>query len=310
MTTEIYKRIFDKKAVLAERRPLPRAALERLRSEFAVEWTYNSNAIEGNTISLRETRMVIEHGLTVSGKTLAEHFEINNHQKAIAFVESLAQTKSPITEKEILEIHRLVLDNIEQEFAGRYRTGRVRILGANFVPPNHLKVPELIDELLTETRDSAAQLNSVDLAARFHHRFVWIHPFYDGNGRTARLLMNLFLMSEGFPPAIILVNDRRKYYRSLDAANDGNFQPFELMIAQAVERSLDIYLESAGVNGDDEYVPLSELAKRFPYSQEYLSLLARRGKIDAYKRSRNWLATDRSVADYMERTRSGLDSSK
>lgn len=301
MTTDIHRRIFEKKETLAKQRPLPPAALKRMRAEFSVEWTYNSNAIEGNTISLRETRMVIEHGLTVSGKTLAEHFEINNHQKAIEFVEALAKTRSAINEGEILEIHRLVLDNIEKEFAGRYRTGRVRILGANFVPPNHLKISELIADLLSDTVRNPEKLNAVELAARFHHRFVWIHPFYDGNGRTARLLMNLLLMREGFPPAIILVNDRRKYYRALDAANDDNYDPFELFIAQAVERSLDIFLEASGLQGDDEYVLLSELAKKFPYSQEYLSLLARTGKIDAYKRSRNWMATERSIEDYLNK---------
>jgi Fic family protein len=140
MTQDIRQRIAEKKAVLAKLRPLPRAALERLRQELSVEWTYNSNAIEGNTVSLRETRLVIEQGLTISGKTLREHFEINNHQRAIAFVESIAKRRTAITEAELLEIHRLVLDNIETEFAGRYRTGRVRILGANFVPPNHLHI--------------------------------------------------------------------------------------------------------------------------------------------------------------------------
>lgn len=299
MREDILQRILDKQAALAKRRPLSKAALSRLREELAIEWTYNSNAIEGNTISLRETRLVIEHGLTVSGKTLSEHFEINNHQKAIEFVESLAKSKTPIAEVEILEIHRLVLDNIETEFAGRYRTGRVRILGANFIPPNHLKIKELIQGLIRETSKNLAGKNLVDLAARFHHRFVWIHPFYDGNGRTARLLMNLLLMRGGFPPAIILVNDRRKYYRALDAANDGEDAQFNLLIAQAIERSLDLYLEAAGMQGEDEYVPLSELAEKFAYSQEYLSLLARSGRIDAYKRSRNWLATERSVNDYL-----------
>ncbi len=299
MQNGIRQRILEKKATLAKLRSLPMSALERLRADFLVEWTYNSNAIEGNTVSLRETRLVIEHGLTISGKTLKEHFEINNHQKAIAFVESLAKKSSAITEAEVLEIHRLVLDNIETEFAGRYRAGRVRILGANFIPPNHLKVRELIGELLDETSRNANGLDVIDLAARFHHRFVWIHPFYDGNGRTARLLMNLLLMRDGFPPAIILVNDRKKYYRALDAANDGNYERFQLIVAQAVERSLDIYLEAAGVNGEDDYVPLSDLATKFSYSQEYLSLLARRGLIDAHKRSRNWLATERSVADYI-----------
>lgn len=301
MATDIHKRISEKKAALAKLRPLPGSALERLRADLTVEWTYNSNAIEGNTVSLRETRLVIEQGLTISGKTLREHFEINNHQKAIGFVESIAKRRTAVTEAEVLEIHRLVLDNIETEFAGRYRTGRVRILGANFVPPNHLKVRELISGLLSETSKNPESLDAVGLAAHFHHRFVWIHPFYDGNGRTARLLMNLLLMRNGFPPAIILVNDRKKYYRALDQANNGNFEPFGLLIAQAVERSLDIYLEAAGYNGADEYVLLSTLAAKFPYSQEYLSLLARRGIIDAYKQSRNWLATERSVRDHIEK---------
>jgi len=299
MTQDIRQRIAEKKAVLAKLRPLPTSALERLRQELAVEWTYNSNAIEGNTVSLRETRLVIEQGLTISGKTLREHFEINNHQRAISFVESIAKRRAAISEAEVLEIHRLVLDNIETEFAGRYRTGRVRILGANFVPPNHLKVRDLVIDSLGETASGKADI--VTLAARFHHQFVWIHPFYDGNGRTARLLMNLLLLRNGFPPAIILVNDRKKYYRALDAANNGNIEPFELLVAQSIERSLDIYLEAAGHNGSDEYVPLSQLTEKFPYSQEYLSLLARRGLIDAYKQSRNWLATERSIVDYIEK---------
>lgn len=299
MAQNIRQRIAEKKTVLTKLRPLPKLALERLRQDLSVEWTFNSNAIEGNTVSLRETRLVIEQGLTISGKSLREHFEINNHQRAIAFVESIACRQTAITEAEILEVHRLMLDNIESEFAGRYRTGRVRILGANFVPPNHLKVRDLIIELLGQTSETGGEADLIELASHFHHRFVWIHPFYDGNGRTARLLMNLLLMRNGFPPAVILVNDRKKYYRALDAATNGELRPFELLIAQAVERSLDIYLEAAGHNGFDEYVPLSELAEKFPYSQEYLSLLARRGLIDAYKQSRNWLATERSVADYI-----------
>lgn len=306
MSQDIRKRVAEKKATLASLRPLPKVALERLRQDLSVEWTYNSNAIEGNTVSLRETRLVIEQGLTISGKTLREHFEINNHQRAIEFVESIAKQRTAITEAETLEIHRLVLDNIEIEFGGRYRTGRVRILGANFVPPNHLKVRDLVAELLEQVSKRASKPDIIGLAAYFHHRFVWIHPFYDGNGRTARLLMNLLLMRNGFPPAIILVNDRKKYYRALDAANNGNLQPFELVVAQAVERSLDIYLEAAGYRPEDEYVLLSELAKKFDMSQEYLSLLARSGKIDAYKQSRNWLATEKAVKDYLKVVREAL----
>ena len=286
--------------MLAKLRPLPRAALERVRSEIAIEWTYNSNAIEGNTLSLRETRMVLELGVTVKGKNLREHFEVNNHHKAIDLVEKLATSKTNLTEHEILDIHKIVLENIEREYGGRYRTGQVRILGANFIPPNHLRVNEMMAELIRETNENSAKLNEIELFARFHHRLVWIHPFFDGNGRTARLLMNLLFMRLGFPPAIILYNNRKQYYRSLNLANNGNYDAFVLLIAQALERSLDLYLESCGAFGADEYVPLSILAGKFPYSQEYLSLLARQGKIDAHKKARNWLATENSINDYLK----------
>ena len=179
-------RILEKKATLDRLRPLPQVALEKVRSELSIEWTYNSNAIEGNTLSLRETRMVLELGLTVKGKNLREHFEANNHHKAIDLVETLTTSRSKLTENEIFDIHKIVLDNIEEEFAGRYRSGQVRILGANFIPPNHLRVKEMIGELLLETNENTPKLNDIELIARFHHRFVWIHPFFDGNGRTAR----------------------------------------------------------------------------------------------------------------------------
>jgi Fic family protein len=295
---DILERLTSKTKQLDALRPLPEAALGRLRQDLAVEMTYNSNAIEGNTITLKQTRMVLEHGVTVSGKSLREHFEITNHREAIDVVEDIARSRRPLTDGEILQVHAIVLQNIEKEFAGRYRTGQVRILGANFIPPNYLKVPDLVREALAETNNSRNWKNDVVRAARFHHRFVWIHPFFDGNGRTARLLMNLLLMRRGYPPAIILFNDRARYYRALEQANGGNYQSFDLLVSQAVERSLDLYLEAAGAFGEDEYVPLSQLVAGSPYSQEYLSLLARHGKIDAHKKGRNWLSTRTAIENY------------
>jgi Fic family protein len=299
MTQEILERIKAKKKQLAGLRPLPQAALKRLKSELAIEWTYNSNAIEGNTLTLQETRLVLEQGITIKGKNLREHFEAKNHERAIYFVEELARPKYILNEKDIFSIHSLVLENIESEFAGRYRNGQVRILGANFVPPNFVKIGSLMKELIVYTSENPDRLDHVELTARFHHRFVWIHPFFDGNGRTARLLMNLLFLKFGYPPAIILKNNRKQYYRALNQANKGDYEKFILLVAQALERSLDLYLESSGALGMNEYVPLSVLAKKFPYSQEYLSLLARQGKIDAHKKARNWLATEKSVSDYL-----------
>lgn len=301
MKQDILNRIAQKKKKLDQLRPLPQAALKRLKSEISIEWTYNSNAIEGNTLTLQETRMVLEQGITIKGKKLREHFEAKNHEKAIYYVESLAKAKYKLTEDDIFHVHTLVLENIESEFAGRYRNGQVRILGANFIPPNYLKVSQLVNELINYINLNPDKLDIIELIAKFHHKFVWIHPFFDGNGRTARLLMNLLFMKYGYPPAIILINNRKQYYRSLNLANNENYEPFILLIAQALERSLDLYLESSGALGTDEYVPLSILAKKFPYSQEYLSLLARQGKIDAHKKSRNWLATEDSIKEYLKK---------
>lgn len=301
MSTDIFQRIQDKKKRLAKLRPLSQAALKRIRSDIAIEWTYNSNAIEGNTLTLQETRMVLEHGITIRGRNLREHFEAKNHEKAIEYVESIAKPRYLLSERNICYIHSLVLENIEADFAGRYRNGQVRIIGANAIPPNSIKVAGLIKELVADVNTNPDKLDHIELASNFHHRFVWIHPFFDGNGRTARLLMNLLLLKFGYPPAIILKNDRKKYYRALNLANGGNYQAFILLIAQAVERSLDLYLESCGAFGREEYLPLSVLAKKLPYSQEYLSLLARQGKIDAHKKARNWLATESSIAEYLAR---------
>jgi Fic family protein len=305
MNQKILNRIESKKKLIDSLRPLSQVALKRLKSELAIEWTYNSNAIEGNTLTLQETKLVLEQGVTIKGRNLREHFEAKNHENAIHLVEALAKPRYKIKEEDIFEIHSLVLQNIESEFAGRYRNGQVRILGANFVPPNYVKVSSLMKNLLEYTNTNPDNLNQIELITRFHHKFVWIHPFFDGNGRTARLLMNLLFMRLGFPPAIILKNNRKQYYRSLNLANNGNYNPFILLVAQALERSLDLYLESSGALGADEYIPLSRLSKKFPYSQEYLSLLARQGKIDAHKKARNWLATEKSVQEYFNSVSSG-----
>jgi len=293
------ERIQQKKAELDKLRPIPNYALKSIKESLTLEWTYNSNSIEGNTLTLQETKMVIEEGFTIKGKSLREHFEAVNHQEAIELVESLVSDNYILKETDILNIHELVLQKIEKDFAGRFRTSGVRISGANFVPPNALKIDEYITELTDWTNTS--DINIVLKSAIFHHRFVWIHPFFDGNGRTARLLFNLLLMKEGFPPAIILKNDRKKYYDALNFANNGDYSKLFLLILQASERSLNIYLGSLK-NTYDDYQPISTIIEeeKLPYGQEYISLLARKGKIDAFKEGRNWLTTKDAVVDYIE----------
>lgn len=293
------ERILQKKAELDKLRPIPTYALKSIKESMTIEWTYNSNSIEGNTLTLQETKMVIEEGFTIKGKSLREHFEAVNHQEAIEFIESLVSDSYILNEKDIRNVHNLVLNKIEKDFAGRFRTSGVRISGANFVPPNALKIDEYITELTDWTNTS--EENILIKSAIFHHRFVWIHPFFDGNGRTVRLLFNLLLMKEGFPPAIILKNDRKKYYDALNSANNGDYSKLLLLILQASERSLDIYLSSLN-NTYDNYRPISDIVEeeKLPYGQEYVSLLARKGKIDAFKEGRNWLTTKEAILDYIE----------
>ncbi len=294
-------RIREKKSKLDALRPLPAAAVQNIRNSLTLEWTYHSNSIEGNTLTLQETRMVIEDGLTIKGKSLREHFEAVNHHDAVEYVESLAAKGHLLTASDLLSVHGLVLQKIEKEFAGRYRNSGVRISGANFVPPNALKVDELMEDLIEWANDASILLDSIIKASIFHHRFVWIHPFFDGNGRTGRLLFNLLLMKEGFPPAIILKNDRKKYYDALNKANSGDYAKLLLLVMQALERSLDIYLSNF-TNTYDDFQSISDIVSEpdFPYGQEYVSLLARQGKIGAFKEGRNWLTSKDAVIQYMD----------
>lgn len=295
-----FSRLLDKVKVLNTARPLPKIVLQNIKEAFLIEWTYNSNSIEGNTLSLRETQMVLQEGITIKGKSLREHFEAKNHETAIHKLYQLVKQDYVLNANDILELHGLVLRSIEDEYAGRLRNAGVRISGANFVPPNARKVSEYLDRLIDYINKNPQGLNPIELATVFHHKFVWIHPFFDGNGRTIRLVMNLLLMRSGFPPAIILTNDRAKYYTALNQANNGNYAKLMLLMSQASERTLNIYL-SAIPGSDKDYQAISNIVKEpeIPYGQEYVSLLARQGKIDAHKEGRNWFTTKEAVLNYI-----------
>jgi Fic family protein len=295
-----FERLYEKKQKLQASRPLPNIALNKIRESLSIEWTYNSNSIEGNTLSLRETQMILQEGITIKGKSLREHFEAHNHDKAIDYLFSIIKDDYTLRSIDILSLHGLVLRSIEEDFAGRIRNGGVRISGANFVPPNASKVSDYLDELIDFVNTNPLELNDIELATIFHHKLVWIHPFFDGNGRTVRLSMNLLLMRCGFPPAIILKNDRKKYYEALNQANNGNYQKMILLMCQALERSLNIYLNAMPGN-KYEYQSIINIVNEpnSPYAQEYVSLLARTGKIDAYKEGRNWFTTKEAIHDYI-----------
>lgn len=241
-----YDNLTHKKRLLDGFRPLPPELVRNLDDWFTVELTFTSNAIEGNTLTRRETAVVIEKGLTVGGKSLKEHLEATNHARALDWVRTLIKKKpSQLTAQDVLKIHDLILQGLDNDNAGHYRSVPVRISGSAVVLPNPRKVPDLMDGFQTWLA-SKPDLHPVAFAGEAHYRLVTIHPFVDGNGRTARLLMNLLLMMAGYPPAIIRKRDRLAYLGALETAQlGGSKTAFEKIIAHATERSLDIYLNAA-----------------------------------------------------------------
>lgn len=226
---------------LSSLRPLPKNTLVSLQEKIALEWTFHSNAIEGNTLTLRETKVVLE-GITVGGKTIREHFEAINHSNAIEYVEAIAANQEPFSEWQIKNLHALVLKVIDDANAGRYRLEKVTISGASFSPPDALHVPDEMARLV-EWYNSSALTHPILRAAELHTRFVKIHPFIDGNGRTARLLLNLELIKSGYLPAIIRKEDRLDYYECLDiACVSGDYSKFQSMVAGASCRTTLGYL--------------------------------------------------------------------
>lgn len=297
ISKRIHARVLEKKRRLDNVRPLPSALARRLREQMQVEYTYNSNAIEGNTLTLQETRLVIEEGFTVSGKSLRETLEAKNHPEAIEFVANLATSREEINEEAVLRIHKLIMLGITED-AGRYRTVGVGITGASFMPPPSSEVRPRMNELLKWLKDNPDEHTPIELAAVFHHRFVQIHPFVEGNGRTARLLMNAVLIGNGYPfIAIVPKRDRLKYLKALMDADLGHLSAFVNFVAMCVEGALGMYLNSVE---EPEILALAEASKITPYSQEYLSLLARKGLLGAYKQGRNWVVTKGDMDKYLQ----------
>ena len=175
--------------------------------------TYNSNAIEGNSLTLKETYWVVNEGLTVKGKPLKDHLEAKDHHAALDYLYDLIDHRKnqTLSEQLIRTLHQLITRETEEEWAGRYRQSNVIIGGADHKPPDALEIPSQMRDLMDWLKDNQRKFNIVELAALLHHRLVFIHPFLDGNGRTARLVMNILLMRFGYPLVVILKNDRKKY---------------------------------------------------------------------------------------------------
>lgn len=230
------------KESIDRQRPFSKRLAESLHEKLIVEWTYNSNAIEGNTLTLSETKVVLE-GITIGGKSMVEHLETINHREAILFAEALVSNKEPLTEWNIRNIHSLILRGIDNVNAGKYRTENVVISGAKHIPPKHHEIPDLMQKLISEYEDEWKRFHPVVRATLLHGEFVKIHPFIDGNGRTSRLLLNFELLKSGYPPIIIKKENRAKYYEVLDLAHTTmNYEAFIRMVSELVIESEKLWL--------------------------------------------------------------------
>lgn len=235
----IFSQIETKKAKLDSKRPLTKGELARLNEEFIVEYTYNTNAIEGNTLSLRETDLVLK-GLTIDKKPLKDHLEVIGHKEAFDFVSELVINNTPISENVIKQIHYLVLAD-KKEDRGVYRSIPVRILGAKHEPVSPYLIKPKMTELLLQY--SKSKEPTITKLARFHIEFESIHPFIDGNGRTGRLLTNLELMKAGYPSIDIKFKDRLAYYNAFDEYHTKHsLLAMEQLFAGYINARLDMYL--------------------------------------------------------------------
>ena len=218
----------------------------RIAQALELEYTFESNRIEGNTLTLRETDLVINEGLTISGKSMREHLEAINHVEAVAYIKQLIERNFSFNERELLSVHNLILRGIIPEDAGRYRKVQVMIKGSSHLPPQPFLVPKQMEDYFLWMEENKNKLHPVILAAEMHERLVTIHPFIDGNGRTSRLIMNLILLQNGYVIANIKgdYETRMQYYQSLETAQtSGNKEDFILLVAQIEKECMQRYLD-------------------------------------------------------------------
>lgn len=255
--TLLSEQLTDLKKCLDSFRPLSVEQVTHLNDVFDTEYTYESNRIEGNTLTLIETDLIINKGLTVAGKKMQEHLEAVNHKNAIEYIRDIVDDNQDLTEATLRKIHSIVLAGIDFKNAGCWRTDRVRILGSRHVCPNPIKIPQLMGEFFAYYEANKNTLHPVVLSANMHEKLVSIHPFIDGNGRTARLIMNLILLKHGYPITIISSENkaRDEYYRTLETAQisaDRDNSEFVRLVASCAKKWLFVYLEMlSGSIGED-----------------------------------------------------------
>ena len=241
-----YRELCRKKEVYSRcRESIPEFTMFTFEQAFEIEYTHNSTAIEGNTLSLIETKVLLEDGISIGGKALREIYEAVNHRKAFRYVKECIGKGMPLDEGKVKDIHALLMENIQ--VGGVYRDVQVYISGAQHMPPSPALMYRQVKDFYADLSWKGKELNPVELAVWTHAEFVKIHPFTDGNGRTSRLIMNYQLMAEGFPPVSIAKEDRLEYFKALEAyAVEGDLQPFAELVAGLVDRQMERYIELSG----------------------------------------------------------------
>jgi fido (protein-threonine AMPylation protein) len=304
------ERIAEKRSIIDRARPLSPSTVRLLDDELRSVLTYHSNAIEGNTLSLRETQLIIEHGMTVAGHSLREHLEATNHAEAFDLLRNLTDRRTDITIEMILDIHRVLMDKIlDADLAGHFRPMAVSISGSRHVPPPAREVPHLMNVWCDWLTGAGLRYPALVRAAVAHHAFLAVHPFRDGNGRTARLLLNLMLLRDGYAPALLLREWRTGYVLALGEADRGRHGPILNMIGRAVEQGLDRYVEALrrtplAPEADEQL--LSDLAPQTEHSADYLALLIRKGRLAGIKRGGRWYSSLEAVRRYDDEVQRGV----
>ncbi|HKF37725.1 MAG TPA: Fic family protein, partial [Ktedonobacteraceae bacterium] len=299
------ERLSRKKATLDSYRPFRPEIAQRLHEDVRIQLTYQSNALEGNTLNLRETRTVIEKGITIGGHSLREHLESTNHAEAFDYLCTLVEAPTPFTIETILTLHSLVLKALSPT-AGQFRTTPDDIYGSDLALPHSTQIPAIVAQWVAWLRGDGLFYEPVVRAALAYHRFVAVHPFEDGNGRTGRLLLNLLLMRDGYAPAFLLRSWAQRHRSALRAADQGKYNPIVNLIGQAVEAGLDFYLEACNVPPDESYQPLPELARATGRDPNYLGFLVRQGKLEAIKRQGRWYSTLAALQLYDQQAQEGI----
>lgn len=313
----IHDRILEKKRKLGSIGKLDSDKIKRIEERMQVDFVYNSNKIEGSTLSRGETELILR-GMTVgkksipealAGKELGHILAAQNHPSAIEIVKKIAFNKTyKITEDDIKNLHKMAMDRIIAT-AGSYKEhDDLAVRGAGFTPPPFYEIPKQMKELVHLINNNPDELRPIEHAAQVHYDFVWIHPFEDGNGRIARLLMNLLLVRNYYPFTVIKQVEKPKYLRTLkEMDTKGNFESFLIFVARSVEQTLDTYLAALESKGKSKFLPLSILAKGTPHSADYWSLLARKGRIDAIKEGKTWKTTSQVINAYLVQQKDELN---